>query len=187
MLKSVVDPKSKAGLEKDIAELDELVDEILLASRLNAIEQPQISEEVDLLALTAEECSRYDEVQLEGAPIVLRGDARLLRRLVRNLLENAKRHGAPPTQVRLQREGPTVVLKVWDSGSGPAPAEFEQMFTPFYRRRDGRDKHRKRTGSVSGAADRAPPWWGRRLQAHGGRPGRFCHYLGLTGARAASW
>jgi len=139
MLKSVADPKSKAGLERDIAELDGLVDEILLASRLNATEQPPISEEIDLLALAAEECSRYDDVQLEGTPIGLRGDGRLLRRLLRNLLENAKRHGAPPTQVRLQREGATVVLKVWDSGSGPAPAEFEQVFTPFYRRRDGRD------------------------------------------------
>jgi len=26
--------------------------------------------------------------------------------------------------------------EVWDSGPGPAPAEFEQVFTPFYRRRD---------------------------------------------------
>jgi two-component system, OmpR family, sensor histidine kinase RstB len=137
MLKSEADPKCKAGLEKDIAELDELVDEILLASRLNAIEQPHSSEDIDLLALAAEECSRYDHVQLEGAPIEVRGDARLLRRLMRNLLENAKRHGAPPTQVQLQRQGASVILKVWDGGAGPAPAEFEQVFTPFYRRRDG--------------------------------------------------
>jgi signal transduction histidine kinase len=139
MLKGGADPKSKAGLEKDIAELDGLVDEILLASRLNASEQQEISEEVDLLALAAEECSRYDDIQLEGAPTGLRGDARLLRRLLRNLLENAKRHGAPPTHVQLRREGAAVVLKVWDSGPGPAPTEFEQVFTPFYRRRGGRD------------------------------------------------
>jgi signal transduction histidine kinase len=56
--------------------------------------------------------------------------------LLRNLLENARRHGVPPTQVRLHREANMVVLKVWDSGPGPAPAEFEQVFTPFYRRRD---------------------------------------------------
>jgi signal transduction histidine kinase len=50
-------------------------------------------------------------------------------------LENARRHGVPPTQVRLQRgDGKMVVLKVWDNGPGPAPAEFEQVFTPFYRR-----------------------------------------------------
>jgi signal transduction histidine kinase len=139
MLKQSADPKTKAGLEQDIAELDGLVDEILLASRLNTVAQNDVREEIDLLALAAEECARYDEVHLEGAPSKTQGDPRLLRRLLRNLLENAKRHGVPPTQVRLQREGNMVVLKVWDLGPGPAPAEFEQLFTPFYRRRDSQN------------------------------------------------
>jgi two-component system, OmpR family, sensor histidine kinase RstB len=136
MLKQSADPKTKAGLEQDIAELDGLVDEILLASRLDTVAQNHIREEVDLLALAAEECARYDEVQLEGIHAKIQGDPRLLRRLLRNLLENAKRHGVPPTQVRLLYEGDFVVLKVWDNGPGPAPAEFELLFTPFYRRRD---------------------------------------------------
>jgi signal transduction histidine kinase len=59
--------------------------------------------------------------------------------LLRNLLENARRHGVPPTQVRLQRDGNKAVLKVWDNGPGPTPAEFEHVFTPFYRRRDSRN------------------------------------------------
>jgi signal transduction histidine kinase len=137
MLKQSADAKTKAGLEQDIAELDGLVDEILLASRLSAVEHNEVREEIDLLALAAEECARYDDVHLDGAPTKIQGDARLLRRLLRNLLENAKRHGAPPTQVRLQRDSAGVVLKVWDNGSGPSQAEFEQVFTPFYRRRDG--------------------------------------------------
>ena len=137
MLKGSADPKIKAGLERDIAELDSLVEEILLASRLNAVERAEVREDVDLLALAAEECSRYDDVQLEGEPTKLRGDARLLRRLLRNLLENAKRHGAPPTQVRLQQEENTAVIRVWDGGPGPSAAEFEHLFTPFYRQRDG--------------------------------------------------
>jgi signal transduction histidine kinase len=99
----------------------------------------EVREEVDLLALAAEECARYDDVHLEGTPLKVRGDPRLLRRLLRNLLENAKRHGKPPTEVRLQRETDFVVLKVWDNGSGPAPAEFEHLFTPFYRRRDSQN------------------------------------------------
>jgi signal transduction histidine kinase len=134
MLKQGADPKTKAGLEQDIAELDGLVDEILLASRLDTVAQNDVREQIDLLALAAEESARYDEVQLEGEHVEIHGDPRLLRRLLRNLLENARRHGAPPTQVRLQREGNMVVLKVWDNGAGPAPAEFEQVFTPFYRR-----------------------------------------------------
>jgi signal transduction histidine kinase len=136
MLQQSADPNTKAGLEQDIAELDHLVDEILLASRLDTVAQNEVREEIDLLALAAEECARYDDVQLEGEHVKIQGDPRLLRRLLRNLLENAKRHGIPPTQVRLQHAGETVVLKVWDSGPGPAPAEFEQLFTPFYRRHD---------------------------------------------------
>jgi signal transduction histidine kinase len=135
MLKQSADAKTRAGLEQDIAELDGLVDEILLASRLSAIEENEVRAEIDLLALAAEECSRYDDVHLDGAPIKIQGDARLLRRLLRNLLENAKRHGAPPTQVRLQRDGTMAVLTAWDNGPGPSQAEFEQVFMPFYRRR----------------------------------------------------
>lgn len=139
MLKQSADPKTKAGLEADIAELDALVDEILLASRLDTITNNDAHEEVDLLALAAEECARYEEAQLEGEHLKIQGDPRLLRRLVRNLLENARRHGAAPTQVRLQQEGNMVVLKVWDNGPGPKAAEFEQVFTPFYRRRDSQN------------------------------------------------
>ncbi len=51
-------PKYKAELERNIAELDELIDEILLASRLDAIRTLQTREDVDLLALVAEECAR---------------------------------------------------------------------------------------------------------------------------------
>jgi signal transduction histidine kinase len=134
MLKSGADARTKAGLEQDIAELDGLIDEILLASRLEAVKQNEISEEIDLLALAAEECSRYEEAHLEGKPVRIHGDPRLLRRLLRNLLENAKRHGAPPTQVRVAQQDASAVLTVWDNGPGPLPGQFEQIFTPFYRR-----------------------------------------------------
>jgi signal transduction histidine kinase len=133
LLKGSADAKGKAGLEQDIAELDWLVDEILLASRLDAINEVQATEEIDLLALAAEECSRYDDVHLEGIPISVRGDARLLRRLLRNLLENAKRHGIPPTQVRVTGADGTAAVTVWDNGPGPLESEFEQVFKPFYR------------------------------------------------------
>jgi signal transduction histidine kinase len=123
----------RKGLEQDIAELDWLVDEILLASRLDAVTEPLAAEELDLLALAAEECARYDDVQLEGAVVSVRGDARLLRRLLRNLLENARRHGAPPTHVKIARGTDTAIVTVWDGGPGVASAEFENVFRPFYR------------------------------------------------------
>src|SRR3989454_10148166 len=103
LMKEKADPKRKAELEQDIAELDALIDEILLASRLDALKGLETDEPVDLLALVAEECARYDAATLDGQPVTVRGDPRLLRRMIRNLLENAKRHGAPPIEVRVSR------------------------------------------------------------------------------------
>jgi signal transduction histidine kinase len=150
LLKDSAEPKRRAGLEQDIAELDWLVDEILLASRLDAVTQTLAMQEVDLLALAAEECARYDGAHLEGAPGSLQGDPRLLRRLLRNLLENAARHGQPPTQIRIARDSTTATVTVWDAGSGVPPAEFENVFKPFYRPRESRDAAPRAAGTGLG-------------------------------------
>lgn len=65
------------------------------------------------------------------------GSPRLLRRLIRNLLENASKHGRPPVEIELARragpDGGLIVLTVSDHGPGIAPAECERVFEPFYR------------------------------------------------------
>jgi signal transduction histidine kinase len=124
----------RAGLEQDIAELDRLIDEILLASRLDAVPGAASLENLDLLALAAEECARYEEANLEGMPVTVNADPRLLRRLVRNLLENARRHGAPPTQVRIAAASGEATLTIWDHGPGVSEEEFDAVFRPFYGR-----------------------------------------------------
>src|SRR6266540_2394462 len=139
LMKERADPVRKAGLEQDIAELDALIDEILLASRLDAVKELDTDEEVDLLALAAEECSRYDDTRLDGRQTMVRGDPRLLRRMIRNLLENAKRHGAPPIQVRLSCTGGRAELAVCDHGPGVPEAERERVFDAFYRRTGTKD------------------------------------------------
>jgi len=133
LMKENADPKRKAELEQDIAELDALIDEILLASRLDALKGLEIDERVDLLALAAEECARYDAATLDGQPVTVRGDPRLLRRMIRNLLENAKRHGAPPIEVRVSRAENGAQIVVCDRGPGVPEAERERVFEPFYR------------------------------------------------------
>lgn len=127
------DPKYKADLERDIAELETLIDEILLASRLDAMPALQATEHVDLLALAAEECARYDDCTLDGLAVSVPGDPRLLRRMVRNLLENAKRHGTPPVRVTVARAGALALIDVADSGKGVPASERERVFTPFHR------------------------------------------------------
>ena len=129
LMKERADPQKKRELEQDITELDALLEEILLASRLEALPGLEQRDPVDLLALAAEEAARYD-VEAQGERLNIDGDPRLLRRMVRNLLENARRHGAPPLELRVTREE----IRVCDAGPGVPPMERERIFEPFYRR-----------------------------------------------------
>ncbi len=129
LAKADAQPALRAELERDIAELDALVDEILVASRLDATASLETREDVDLLALAAEECARVDAA-LDGAPATVRGDPRLLRRLIRNLLENARRHGGGTSIEVAVSPGR---LRVCDRGPGVPEAERERIFEPFYR------------------------------------------------------
>jgi signal transduction histidine kinase len=130
------DEKDKVQLQRDIAELDFLIDEILLASRLESQATLSHKEPVDLLAVAAEEGSRYENCAVDGDSITVDGDARLLRRMVRNLLENAKRHGKPPMAVTVRKFGTQATIDVTDAGPGIPDAERERIFTPFHRLRE---------------------------------------------------
>ncbi len=134
LLKEKADPARKAELEQDIAELDQLIDEILLSSRLDAMGRLDSIEPVDLLALAAEEAAHYEGTAVAGTPVTVQGDARLLRRLARNLLENAKRHGASPIEVAVQADAVTATLTVSDHGPGIADADRARIFEPFFRK-----------------------------------------------------
>jgi two-component system, OmpR family, sensor kinase len=139
----------RAEIARSIEELDQLIDEILLASRLDLRDAADpvafgAQEDVDLLGLAAEECARTG-AELDVAPdvgeLVVHGHARLLRRVVRNLLENARRYGRgsgkadAEVRLTLARQGavPRVVLAVEDRGPGVPHELREQIFEPFYR------------------------------------------------------
>lgn len=138
LLKDVADPKRKADLEKDVAEIDALIEQVLLSSRLDAVRELDVREDVDLLALAAEESARCGESDVTGEPVVVLGDPALLRRMIRNLIENAQRHGSPPVEVRVRREGKQAVLTVSDGGDGIPECERGRVFAPFYRPRGTR-------------------------------------------------
>ena len=134
-------PAARDEIQRSITELDQLVDEILLASRLDAREADiGTVESVDLIGLLAEECARVGAVfELpEGTgEVVVPGVARLLRRAVRNLLENAVRHGRrtghAEVVAQLSLEGGYAVLHIDDRGPGVPPDQRERIFEPFYR------------------------------------------------------
>ena len=152
MLESAEAPQRAAlrdEIERNIRELDALVEEVLLASRLDARLDPArggldapLREPVDMVALAAEEAARVgatlDLPAAPGAadapPDSIAGDERLLRRAVRNLLENALRYGgAQPPEIRVRRAGERLDLRVLDRGPGVPPTERERIFEPFYR------------------------------------------------------
>jgi signal transduction histidine kinase len=133
LLETAPDARRKANLEKDIAELDALIEQILLSSRLGAISGVDRSEDVDLLAVAAEEAARYRDCSVAGEPVVVRGDRGLLQRMVRNLLDNAQRHGVAPIAVDVSGANGAATMLVCDHGPGIAPEERERTFSPFYR------------------------------------------------------
>jgi len=123
-------------IHTNIAELDALVEEVLLASRLDGGRAVDRSEPVDLLGIAAEEAARVGaEVAVAGDPgqCTVAGSERLLRRALRNLLENARRYGGEEVQLQLQPDAEGLKLRVSDRGPG-VPAEFrERIFEPYFR------------------------------------------------------
>lgn len=160
--RDAVGAQQRSEMARSIDELDQLIDEILLASRLDLRDASDVStlgptEEVDLVGLAAEECARTGadlDIAPDTSPVLVQGHARLLRRVLRNLLENARRYGraasntdahdAPEAEadVRLSLSVETgtspggkrtAVLCVEDRGPG-VPADLrERIFEAFYR------------------------------------------------------
>ena len=125
-------------VRQNIRELDALVEEILLASRLDTLSLDELRREpVDLTQLAAEEAARTGAVWMDETPsdvnrddgsesgtahTTVAGDARLLRRLLRNLLENARRYqpeGDEPVLLCLSRERGSVAGGHLQADMGP--------------------------------------------------------------------
>jgi len=151
-----VSAQQRSEMARSIDELDQLIDEILLASRLDVRDASDVSalgpkEEVDLVGLAAEECARTGadlDIAPGASPALVQGHAKLLRRVLRNLLENARRHGHNTASPRLEGAEPDVrlrlsieqraiervaVLWVEDRGPGVPADQRERIFEAFYR------------------------------------------------------
>jgi signal transduction histidine kinase len=159
----------RAGLKREIdtnvAELDALVEEVLLASRLDARAPLDRSDPVDLLGIAAEEAARVDaEVEATGDTTVwqVSGNERLLRRALRNLLENARRYGGGEITTRVTADADGAArISVCDRGPG-VPVELrERIFEPFFRL----PGHAEREGGVGLGLSLVR----QIVQAHGGQ------------------
>lgn len=129
-------------VERDLTELDRLIEDVLTTARLDATGLPAHLGSVDAHALLVAlaERARHDPLTAatpvrvaDGSPVELTGDEALLRRALWNLVENAAKYGAPPVTLSAAQDGDRVTLAVSDEGQGIAPADRERVFAPFYR------------------------------------------------------
>ena len=89
-----------------------------------------------MAGLAAEECARVDadlDAGDDAPALVVYGVNKLLRRAMRNLLENAHRHAAGRATVTLRQHTGRVLITVCDDGPGVPTHLRERIFEPFYR------------------------------------------------------
>jgi two-component system OmpR family sensor kinase len=164
------------GLGDDLAALDRLVADVLSVASLDlaALRESAASllqiEPTDLAQLCRHAAARFagaaprHRLRVEAPPrLLLEADPTLLRRVVDNLLENARKYSEPGTAIDLglTGEGTSAVLTVRDQGIGIDGADLPHIFTPFFRA----DRSRARsTGGVGLGLTLAQ----RIIVAHGG-------------------
>lgn len=146
----------------DIDRIDTIVDDLLALSR--ADEGSLTRAPVDLDELVRVHAERLAvgsvEIDLDGVEHVqFVGDARLLTGLVRNLLDNARRHARTLVRVRLSATvSGSVRLVVEDDGPGVPSSDRARVFDRFTRLDDARSRDGGGAGlglSVALAAARA--------------------------------
>jgi two-component system, OmpR family, sensor kinase len=124
-------------LQRNMRELDELVEELLLAARLQAGTIAALPRErVTLSPICIEECQRTQTLGVLPETlkdVAISGQAKYVRRMVRNLLENAQRHGQAQVELALIEHQDQLHIQVQDRGPGIPPDERERVFEAFYR------------------------------------------------------
>jgi two-component system OmpR family sensor kinase len=151
-------------IEREVAEIDDLVGKLLASSRLDsgALElQPLCARDVALRALERAglDAERLDDTSQDAG---IRGDATLLARALGNLLENAQHHAGEVRQLSLRADERQVYFAVSDAGPGLTEEALAHAFDPFFRaNQDGQTSSRGALGLGLSLVRRI-------AQAHGG-------------------
>jgi signal transduction histidine kinase len=137
--------KRITAMEGDLAELNELVNELLSMSKLDNAQGPQraLFELEPLLRECADGLHPRPQrlhVDLGGILGSMDGDRRLLGRAVGNLLRNAQKYAAHEVAMRVRRDDGHIEIAVEDDGPGIPEAERQRIFEPFYRLDRSRDR-----------------------------------------------
>ncbi|HZZ38842.1 MAG TPA: ATP-binding protein [Acidobacteriaceae bacterium] len=172
-------------MEEDIRILDELIGRLLTIAKLD-MAAPQVSM-VDLdLADVLSQVTRNAEfesndpkgaIRLSAAgQCTVRGNAELLHSAIENVIRNAIRYTESGTAVEVRMEprnsssGAKIRLVVRDYGPGVPESELKNIFQPFYRLADARDRQSGGTGLGLAIADRVVRIHGGTIRAENAAP-----------------
>jgi signal transduction histidine kinase len=122
-----------AEAERDLAELERLIDDVLAMARLDATGLPTRLAELAARAHDDPVVAGRPVRVIDGPPLGLVADEALLRRALWNLVENAAKYGAPPITLAAAREGDRVALSVSDEGAGIPAESRARVLDPFQR------------------------------------------------------
>jgi signal transduction histidine kinase len=138
----VEDPELQARMLDTIDEMQVMTDSALALARQEANTEP--TRTIDLTALVESVCDDLSEL---GQPVRFKPSARItyrcrpdgLRRVIRNLIENAVRY-AGSADVSLVAEASSVKILVEDDGPGIPIDSIEEVFAPFFRLEGSRSR-----------------------------------------------
>ncbi len=162
-----VDPKVVAELEKEVLEVDSLVDQLLASSRLEfeSLERHRLDAAelaVRALARLDIDAALLDTPDDDDADLALDADPMLLGRALANLLDNAKEHGGGVTRLEIRDDPDGVTFAVEDAGPGLPDDDVDRVFDSFYR-------GDRRAGAHHGSLGLGLSLVRRIAKAHGGR------------------
>ena len=131
------------AMERDVADLEDLVSELLVLANLREA-PPYLPREVRGSDLVDEVLRRAnDEMRASGRAIAIEAprnvpeslscDAKYLSRALVNVLRNAVRYAKSKVAVTIERAGARTTISVDDDGPGVPPVERDRLFEPSTR------------------------------------------------------
>ena len=182
----------KSLLEELVAQQAMIEDLLLLArSDSNALETRRDVVDLDDVVMEEVSARRSSEVAIDTSAVSaaqVRGHAEQLRRIVRNLLDNAVRHASTAVRIELGERGHQAVLAVTDDGPGIPPDRRDEIFERFTRLDSARSGGAGRAGlGLAIAHDLVTRHDGRIAVDGGGAGARFVVTLPLAAVGLAAW
>lgn len=146
-----------ADIEDDLYELEQLLDDVMTAARLDLArgevgdsQTPLRVEHLEAIQVLDAACERFArrfpdralERDFSRALPAIHADATLLRRVLDNLLDNAAKFSSPeePVRITARSDASRLVIEVQDQGVGIAEGDRARVFEPFFRSDRSRDR-----------------------------------------------